>query len=233
MLQTIFEKFYRVDNSRSTGTGGAGLGLAIAKEIVELHDGQIMAKSDDLHTRFIVMLPSENELEENEEGSKNEIHTHRRHTFGADRTLKLPKEKREKEIWSSLERVLEVCESKHVEMLLIAGDLFHRQPLRRELKELDYLFSKLTMTEVVIIAGNHDYLKRDSYYRTFQWPQNVHMILDREIQCVEFPAYSLAIYGMSYDTKQITEECYCDAFAQRRQHMRFCLRTEEMTAIFR
>lgn len=102
-------------------------------------------------------------------------------------------------------------------MLLIAGDLFHRQPLRRELKELDYLFSKLTMTEVVIIAGNHDYLKRDSYYRTFQWPKNVHMILDREIQCVEFPAYSLAIYGMSYDTKQITEECYCDAFAQRRQ----------------
>ena len=67
-----------------------------------------------------------------------------------------------------------------MEMLLIAGDLFHRQPLRRELKELDYLFSKLTMTEVVIIAGNHDYLKRDSYYRTFQWPKNVHMILDRE-----------------------------------------------------
>ena len=34
MLQTIFEKFYRVDGSRSSGTGGAGLGLAIAKEIV-------------------------------------------------------------------------------------------------------------------------------------------------------------------------------------------------------
>ena len=82
------------------------------------------------------------------------------------------------------------------------------------------------MTEVVIIAGNHDYLKRDSYYRTFQWSKNVHMILDGEIQCVEFPAYSLAIYGMSYDTKQITEECYCDAFAQRRQPYEICLRTE-------
>ena len=144
MLQTIFEKFYRVDNSRSTGTGGAGLGLAIAKEIVELHDGQIMAKSDDLHTQFIVTLPSENELEENEEGSKNEIHTHRRHTFGGQiRTLEAPeRKKREKEIWTSLERVLEVCESKHVEMLLIAGDLFHRQPLRRELKRTGLSFFK-------------------------------------------------------------------------------------------
>lgn len=113
--------------------------------------------------------------------------------------------------------MLEVCENKHVEMLLIAGDLFHRQPLRRELKELDYLFSKLSMTQVVIIAGNHDYLKQDSYYRTFPWSKNVHMILDRDITCVEFPAYSLAVYGMSYDEKQITEECYRDAFAQRRQ----------------
>lgn len=113
--------------------------------------------------------------------------------------------------------MLEVCESKHVEMLLIAGDLFHRQPLRRELKELDYLFSKLSMTQVVMIAGNHDYLKADSYYRTFSWSKNVHMILDREIACVEFPMYSLAVYGMSYDEKQITEECYRNAFAMRRQ----------------
>ena len=58
MLQTIFEKFYRVDGSRSSGTGGAGLGLAIAKEIVELHGGSVRAKSNDLRTQFIVTLPS-------------------------------------------------------------------------------------------------------------------------------------------------------------------------------
>lgn len=80
MLQTIFEKFYRVDGSRSSGTGGAGLGLAIAKEIVELHGGRVMAKSDDLKTQFIVTLPSK--TKDGEEGGEDEIHTHRRRTFG-------------------------------------------------------------------------------------------------------------------------------------------------------
>lgn len=56
-LQHIFEKFFRADNSRSSETGGAGLGLAIAREIVELHGGQIQVQSDDHETRFIVSLP--------------------------------------------------------------------------------------------------------------------------------------------------------------------------------
>lgn len=77
-LQTIFEKFYRLDDSRSSETGGAGLGLAIAKEIVELHGGRIMAKSDDEKTQFIVLLPSRNNQEDKEE---IEIHSHRRRTF--------------------------------------------------------------------------------------------------------------------------------------------------------
>ncbi len=80
MLQTIFEKFYRVDGSRSSGTGGAGLGLAIAKEIVELHDGLIRAKSNDNRTQFVVTLPSKTEKEE---GTADEVHTHRRRAFGS------------------------------------------------------------------------------------------------------------------------------------------------------
>lgn len=58
-LNTIFEKFYRLDVSRSSQTGGAGLGLAIAKEIVKAHGGEISAESHDTYTIFTVTLPIE------------------------------------------------------------------------------------------------------------------------------------------------------------------------------
>lgn len=56
-LNSIFEKFFRLDEARRTNTGGAGLGLAIAKEIVELHGGKISASSSDEKTVFQVELP--------------------------------------------------------------------------------------------------------------------------------------------------------------------------------
>lgn len=56
-LSHIFEQFYRADAARSSATGGAGLGLAIAKEIVELHGGTITAASANESTIFIVTLP--------------------------------------------------------------------------------------------------------------------------------------------------------------------------------
>lgn len=56
-LDMIFEKFYRLDSSRSTHTGGAGLGLAIAKKIVTAHGGKIHAESSEEQTAFIVELP--------------------------------------------------------------------------------------------------------------------------------------------------------------------------------
>ena len=56
-LNRIFEQFFRLDSSRSSSTGGAGLGLAIAKEIVELHGGTIRAGSEDESIYFNVFLP--------------------------------------------------------------------------------------------------------------------------------------------------------------------------------
>lgn len=56
-LDAIFEKFFRLDESRSTNTGGSGLGLAIASEIVTLHGGAINADSENELTTFCVTLP--------------------------------------------------------------------------------------------------------------------------------------------------------------------------------
>ena len=56
-LNSIFEKFFRMDEARSTNTGGAGLGLAIAKEIIALHGGKITAESENESTTFRISLP--------------------------------------------------------------------------------------------------------------------------------------------------------------------------------
>lgn len=57
-LNQIFEQFYRLDAARATKRGGAGLGLAISKEIVGLHGGEITANSEDEIINFELTMPS-------------------------------------------------------------------------------------------------------------------------------------------------------------------------------
>jgi signal transduction histidine kinase len=57
-LALVFDRFYRADPSRTRATGGAGLGLTIAKKIVEAHGGEIWAESVvGQGSRFIFDLP--------------------------------------------------------------------------------------------------------------------------------------------------------------------------------
>lgn len=56
-LHHLFDKFYRASTARTTTSGGAGLGLAIAKEIIELHHGSIAASIQDNKITFTITLP--------------------------------------------------------------------------------------------------------------------------------------------------------------------------------
>lgn len=117
-------------------------------------------------------------------------------------------ETRQQEIWDSFRRVIDRIKEEGTDLLLISGDLFHGQPLVRELKEVSYLFGGIPDTTVVLIAGNHDYLKADSHYRTFAWPENVICLWEDHCVSRYIPHIQTYVYGMSYVNREMLEPVY-------------------------
>ena len=115
---------------------------------------------------------------------------------------------REEEIWETFRRVIASISKNPVDLLFIAGDLFHRQPLLRELKEVNYLFSTIPDTQVFVMAGNHDYLAEDSFYRAVKWEPNV-VFFESETPCaVKAAGVNAYVTGLSYERREIREPLY-------------------------
>lgn len=112
---------------------------------------------------------------------------------------------RAKEIWASFFGVLKECSDKQIDLLLIAGDLFHKRPRIKDLKELDYAFSKLKKTKVVIVAGNHDYVGADSPYRSFKWESGAVFLGEGPLQEISFASIDTKVYGFSFERRSVTE----------------------------
>lgn len=110
--------------------------------------------------------------------------------------------------WQAFKEVIEQVKEEQVQLLLIAGNLFHGQPMLKELKEVNYQFSRIPQTQVVMIAGNRDHLTPASSYCTFQWEKNVHFLKSEEIDYIELEGLDTRVYGMSCRSKEIPEALY-------------------------
>ncbi len=137
--------------------------------------------------------------------------------LGAEPDRGMPWSKaRAQELYKSFYNVLDRAKVEQVDLVLISGDLFHRQPLKRELKEINYHFGKIAPVQVVIIAGNHDYIKKDSNYVNFPWNDNVCFITDALCRSVYFENLNTCVYGLSYHNYEITAGLYDGMKPQRR-----------------
>lgn len=117
-------------------------------------------------------------------------------------------ETRAKELWDTFSDICEACNRERADLLLIAGDLFDRQPLKKELKEVAYLLGKLTRTQVVWMAGDSDYLREKDIYARYPWPEHVHFFSGEQLDKIYFSFLDTEVWGMSYAHAQISEPVY-------------------------
>ncbi len=130
---------------------------------------------------------------------------------------------REEEIWETFRRIIAGIRENPVDFLFIAGDLFHRQPLLRELKEVNYLFSTIPETRVYLIAGNHDHMRSNSFYRGFSWEPNVVFFEGEELTCIKDEEHPVYVYGLSYEHQEITAPLYDKAAPCREEGLHILL----------
>lgn len=112
---------------------------------------------------------------------------------------------RSETIKDTFSKVISQAKVLKVDCLFIAGDLFHRQPLAKDLKEVNYLFSTIPEIRVVIIAGNHDRIRPNSALLSFIWCPNVTFLMEEELTSVYFEDINTEVYGFSYHTAEILE----------------------------
>lgn len=112
---------------------------------------------------------------------------------------------RARDIKETFSAIIEKVKKLDVDCLLIAGDLFHRQPLQKDLKEVNYLFSTIPGVRVVLIAGNHDRIRKSSAALSFPWCNNVTFFTEEELTSVYFQDINTEVTGFSYHTTEITE----------------------------
>lgn len=127
------------------------------------------------------------------------------------------------EIESTFDRLLTVAEERKVELLLIAGDLFHAPPSLQELKSLDYKLSKLTNTRTVMIAGNHDYIGKGSPAESYEFTSNTVLMPADTFSNAYLDDINVCVTGFSFGQVEYTEDVYADIMPQMKDAINILL----------
>jgi len=115
--------------------------------------------------------------------------------------------KRQKEIKETFFKVLKYCDDNHIDVLLISGDMFDTEFMKKS--DIDNVYNglKSIKSKVFIIAGNHDPLKEDSYWNVIKDDDNIH-IFGNSVTSIYDEELNLELYGHSWDSYYIEEEIF-------------------------
>ena len=102
-------------------------------------------------------------------------------------------------------QIIDLAREREVDFLFISGNLFHSQPLLKDLKEINYLFSTIPSVHVIVIAGNQDRIRPSSAVLSFNWAPNVTYLLSETMDSVFFEDCNTEVHGFSYHTAEIRD----------------------------
>lgn len=119
-------------------------------------------------------------------------------------------DQRAQEIKSSFERLLDVVKEENIDLLLIAGDLFHFPPTVAMLKELDARLCELENVTTILIAGNHDYRAAGTPLDRYEFQSDTLCLGTETPEQVQLEDLETCVTGISYHRQMITEALYDD-----------------------
>lgn len=139
------------------------------------------------------------------------IHTGDLHLGLQFKSMKLDSSKRRLELWDTFERIVNTAIEKKVDFLFIAGDLFEESYFTyKDIKRVHNILSKAEDVKILIVAGNHDTLNRNSLYNLVQWPENVTLFSSVGIEKKEFEDKNTVVYGYSWDSGENDKDLFKD-----------------------
>lgn len=118
------------------------------------------------------------------------------------------------EVTATFDKLLAIAEERQVDLLLIAGDLFHTPPTEAMLRDVDHKLSKLSVTRTVIIAGNHDYMAKGSPAENYEFQSNTVLMPGDAFSNAYLEDINTCVTGFSFGQEEYTEDLISDMTPQ-------------------